>query len=91
MRQHFALRVGGASLNCRRGTHITNANSLNSRRLFISRGMEIFDGNLKSLGRNIIARANELAIAERWDVPQVRSPVSLRLSSASDTVEQGSR
>ncbi|EIW57988.1 uncharacterized protein TRAVEDRAFT_29858 [Trametes versicolor FP-101664 SS1] len=44
---------------------------LNSRRLFISCGMEIFHGNLKALGRSIIARANELAKAERWDVPQV--------------------
>lgn len=49
---------------------LINMSSLNSRKLFLSRGMEILDG--KSLGRNIIARANELAVAERWDVPQVR-------------------
>lgn len=44
--------------------------SLNSRKMSFTRGMEVLDG--KVAGRNIIARANELAAAERWDVPQVR-------------------
>lgn len=45
-------------------------NRLNSRKLFVCRGMEILDG--KSFGRGIIARVDHLAAAERWNVPQVR-------------------
>ncbi|KAI0667905.1 hypothetical protein C8Q78DRAFT_1081783 [Trametes maxima] len=41
---------------------------LNSRKLLLSRGMEILDG--KVLGRNFLARANHLAMAERWNVPE---------------------
>ncbi|KAI0694300.1 hypothetical protein C8T65DRAFT_56466 [Cerioporus squamosus] len=41
---------------------------LNSRKLLVSHGMEIFDAG--SFGANIIARANRLAAAERWNVPQ---------------------
>ncbi len=52
--------------------------SLNSRKMFLTRGMEILDG--KVLGRNIIARANQLAAAERWDVPQVRLGTLLLLA-----------
>ena len=44
--------------------------SLNSRKLLVSRGIEIFDQG-SPLGTNIIARANRLATAERWNVPQV--------------------
>lgn len=43
--------------------------SLNSRKMSFTRGMEILDGKVP--GRNIIARANQLAAAECWDVPQV--------------------
>ncbi|KAI0667906.1 hypothetical protein C8Q78DRAFT_303757 [Trametes maxima] len=41
---------------------------LNSRRLLLSRGMEVLDG--KDLGRSILARAGHIAAAERWNVPQ---------------------
>ncbi|KAI0667856.1 hypothetical protein C8Q78DRAFT_1050114 [Trametes maxima] len=42
---------------------------LNTRKLHISRGMEIF--HTSSNARNIIARANHLAAIERWNAPQV--------------------
>ncbi|EIW57959.1 uncharacterized protein TRAVEDRAFT_48983 [Trametes versicolor FP-101664 SS1] len=47
---------------------------LNSRKLFVCRGMEILDG--KSFGRGIIARVDHLAATERWNVPQVPDPMS---------------
>ncbi|KAI0749984.1 hypothetical protein C8Q80DRAFT_659906 [Daedaleopsis nitida] len=42
---------------------------LNSRKMLITRGVHIFDAG--SFGTNIIARANRLAAAETWNVPQV--------------------
>lgn len=39
--------------------------------------MEILDG--RAFGQGIIARANQLAEAERWNVPQVRDSVQCTL------------
>ncbi|RPD69245.1 hypothetical protein L226DRAFT_539922 [Lentinus tigrinus ALCF2SS1-7] len=42
---------------------------LNSRKLLVSRGIEIFDTG-SPFGTGILARANRLATVERWNVPQ---------------------
>lgn len=55
---------------------------LNSRQLTVSRGIHISNDAL-GYGMNIISRANRLAAHERWNVPQVRSPLSTALDSSS--------
>ncbi len=42
---------------------------LNARQLTASQGVEIFGGI--NFGMNMIARANRLAVQERWNVPHV--------------------
>ncbi|KAI0709746.1 hypothetical protein C8Q76DRAFT_739585 [Earliella scabrosa] len=42
---------------------------LNSRKLVISRDPDVFDAG--TFGANIITRANRIAAAERWNVPQI--------------------
>ncbi|KAI0363657.1 hypothetical protein BV20DRAFT_96836 [Pilatotrama ljubarskyi] len=42
---------------------------LNSRKLLVSRGLEVFGAD--PLRRNIIARANHLAAVEQWNTPQI--------------------
>ncbi|KAI0706369.1 hypothetical protein C8Q76DRAFT_156677 [Earliella scabrosa] len=42
---------------------------LNSRKLFIARGINLFDSG--TYGANILTRANRLAAVERWNVPQL--------------------
>ncbi|KAJ2992245.1 hypothetical protein NUW54_g7982 [Trametes sanguinea] len=49
---------------------ITLFSVLNSRQLFVSRGIRIF--NDQPFGREIISRANRLATVERWNVPQAQ-------------------
>ncbi|OJT15073.1 hypothetical protein TRAPUB_8330 [Trametes pubescens] len=86
---HTALRHYSLFEHCK-VSGIILLSVLNSRKMFLTRGMEILDG--KVLGRNIIARANQLAAAERWDVPQVRKPVYLcRSCTESDTAVGGTR
>ncbi|KAI9059829.1 hypothetical protein FKP32DRAFT_1679521 [Trametes sanguinea] len=48
---------------------VTLFSVLNSRQLFVSRGIRVF--NDEPFGRDIISRANRLAV-ERWNVPQVQ-------------------
>ena len=43
---------------------------LNTRRLLVSQGIKIFDGE-GCFGMNIIARAKTVATKEQWNVPQV--------------------
>ncbi|KAI0763308.1 hypothetical protein BD413DRAFT_583560 [Trametes elegans] len=66
---------------------ITLLSVLNSRKLLISRGIEVLDG--MSPGRNIIARANQLAAAERWNVPRVpegdMGPIRVTVSAETET------
>ncbi|KAI0749983.1 hypothetical protein C8Q80DRAFT_659801 [Daedaleopsis nitida] len=49
---------------------------LNSRKLNISRGMDVFDAG--TYGSGIITRATRLAAVERWNVPQVPDDVPPR-------------
>ncbi|KAI0353653.1 hypothetical protein OH77DRAFT_1522224 [Trametes cingulata] len=64
---------------------ITLLSVLNSRKLFISCGVEIFSS--ADTGRNIIARANRLATAEQWNVPRVGDdgPQVISISVAAET------
>ncbi|KAI9059825.1 hypothetical protein FKP32DRAFT_1679517 [Trametes sanguinea] len=48
---------------------ITLFSVLNSRQLFVSRGIRVF--NDEAFGRDIISRAHRLATVERWNVPQI--------------------
>ncbi|KAI0746604.1 hypothetical protein C8Q80DRAFT_1176147 [Daedaleopsis nitida] len=47
---------------------------LNSRNLFLTRGIEIFDNT--NLGAHIITRAKRIATVERWNVPQKHHQLS---------------
>ncbi|KAL1949915.1 hypothetical protein VTO73DRAFT_8796 [Trametes versicolor] len=66
---------------------------LNSRKMSFTRGMEVLDG--KVAGRNIIARANQLAAAERWDVPQVpdisAAPIKVAVQTETETDQSAQR
>ena len=53
--------------------HLTFLDSLNSRQLLTNGGMEIFGAD-STTERNFIARAQRLAAAERYNVPQVSDP-----------------
>ena len=58
---------------------MTSACRLNSRKLLVSRGVDVFDAG--TFGSGIITRANRIAAVERWNVPQVcLSARYLRLS-----------
>lgn len=54
-------------------------NRLNMRTLSFTDGVQVYDRG-EQYGRNIIARADNLATKERWNVPQVsRESLSARL------------
>ncbi|KAI0648803.1 hypothetical protein C8Q79DRAFT_1007389 [Trametes meyenii] len=56
---------------------------LNSRTLHAGRGMEIFLSGPP--GRNLIARANRLATAERWNAPQAKdAPAKIKIAVSNE-------
>ncbi|KAI0759677.1 hypothetical protein BD413DRAFT_617624 [Trametes elegans] len=65
---------------------------LNSRKLAISRGLEIFHATAY-VHHNIIARANHLAAVERWNAPDVSepSPAKIDISVSADVETDGPR
>ncbi|KAI0706766.1 hypothetical protein C8T65DRAFT_651914 [Cerioporus squamosus] len=59
---------------------------LNSRKLNVSRGIEVLDGEVSM---NIFTRANRLAAQERWNVPQIPDSSSPSVINIQVTTEMG--
>ncbi|KAI0636274.1 hypothetical protein C8Q77DRAFT_1102773 [Trametes polyzona] len=62
---------------------------LNSRKLLVSRGIEVFNSDTP-LGMNILARANHLAAVEQWNVPRApEAPPVINIKVAAEVDTDG--